>query len=233
MSDEDEQLLTLTQVKLAKNNCEFLNKEGCLALEENQVPDLLEQESTETEPVHPNLLEIFASKKKPDWDEDTLLEENEKLRENVRMQQQKQRKLLAREKTLEEQLEYSEEQRTLLQNELDTVTDDYNKANMLLRQTLAKESERQEALSQSLLYDLQVENGELQRIIREQKMLNSELNLVIEKLREVREDEFQRPLSHTILEKHLVAKRHTEDICWFNYGNVDTLSLARLLPELV
>ena len=51
MSDEDEQLLTLTQVKLAKNNCEFLNKEGCLALEENQVPDLLEQESTETEPV--------------------------------------------------------------------------------------------------------------------------------------------------------------------------------------
>ena len=43
----------------------------------------------------------------------------------------------------------------------------------------------------------------------------------------------QRPLSHTILEKHLVAKRHTEDICWFNYGNVDTLSLARLLPELV
>ena len=80
----------------------------------------------------------MRQKKKPDWDEDTLLEENEKLRENLYMQQQKQRKLLARENMLEEKLEYSEEQRTLLQNKLDTVTDDYNKANRLLCETLGE-----------------------------------------------------------------------------------------------
>jgi hypothetical protein len=75
---------------------------------------------------------------------------------------------------------------------------------------LAKESERQEALSQSLLYDLQVENGELQRIIREQKMLNSELNLVIEKLREVREDECAQEIQPTTLLKKKCACQKKE-----------------------
>ena len=75
---------------------------------------------------------------------------------------------------------------------------------------LAKESELQVALSQSLWYNLQVGNGEFQRIIREQKTLNSELNLVIEKLRKVREDECAQEIETTTLLKKKCACQKKE-----------------------
>jgi chromosome segregation ATPase len=58
--------------------------------------------------------------------------ENKELKQNLHQQQKKHGKLLAREKTLESQLEHSEEQRSLLQDEMDQVIDDYKKKNRQL-----------------------------------------------------------------------------------------------------
>ena len=84
------------------------------------------------------MLEKFRTRSQLDWDEDTLRAENEKLKDDLHREQQKHRKLLARELTLENQLDHSEEQRSLLQDNMDRVIDDYKKQNRQLHEVIGE-----------------------------------------------------------------------------------------------